>query len=95
MAVTALPEAATDTGDLSVWPASTTRLPQGDLAVGGLSLTEAAEWFSTPVHLLDEGEVRRRCRTCRDVFPDTEVLYAAKAFLSRSRPPSAPKPFST
>ncbi|MCK8678334.1 diaminopimelate decarboxylase [Streptomyces lichenis] len=84
MTVTALPEAATGTGDLSVWPASTTRLAQGDLAVGGVSLAEAAERFSTPVYLLDEGEVRRRCRTYRDVFPDTEVLYAAKAFLSRA-----------
>ncbi|WP_411073035.1 diaminopimelate decarboxylase [Streptomyces sp. cmx-4-25] len=68
--------------DLSVWPASTRRLPHGDLAVGGVSLAEAAERFATPVYVLDEGEVRDRCRIYRDAFPDADVLYAAKAFLS-------------
>ncbi|MFB7176316.1 diaminopimelate decarboxylase [Streptomyces sp. NPDC056257] len=79
-----LSEIPAPTGELSVWPASTTRLPHGDLAVGGVSLTEVAERFDTPVYVLDEGEVRGRCRTYRDAFPDAEVLYAAKAFLSRA-----------
>ncbi|MEU9144156.1 diaminopimelate decarboxylase [Streptomyces sp. NPDC048349] len=70
--------------DLSVWPASATRLPHGGLAVGGVSLAEVAERFDTPVYLLDEGEVRERARTYRDAFPGTEVLYAAKAFLCRA-----------
>ncbi|MFD3778814.1 diaminopimelate decarboxylase [Streptomyces sp. NPDC058612] len=70
--------------DLSVWPASTTRLPDGDLAVGGVSLSELADRFDTPAYVLDEAEVRGRCRTYRDAFPDTDVLYAAKAFLSRA-----------
>ncbi|MGP3684363.1 diaminopimelate decarboxylase [Streptomyces sp. IBSNAI002] len=70
--------------DLSIWPASTTRLPHGGLAVGGVSLTEAAERFETPVYVLDEGEVRGRCRAYREAFPDADVLYAAKAFLSRA-----------
>ncbi|MFG2874363.1 diaminopimelate decarboxylase [Streptomyces sp. NPDC048337] len=70
--------------DLSVWPASTARLPHGGLAVGGVPLTELAERFDTPVYVLDEGEVRARCRTYRDAFPDADVLYAAKAFLSRA-----------
>ncbi|MEU6314307.1 diaminopimelate decarboxylase [Streptomyces sp. NPDC047014] len=72
------------TRDLSVWPASTTRLPHGGLAVGGVDLADVAERFDTPVYVLDEGEVRERCRTYRDAFPDGEVLYAAKAFLSRA-----------
>ncbi|MEV7441763.1 diaminopimelate decarboxylase [Streptomyces sp. NPDC091204] len=79
-----LSEIPAPAGELSVWPASTTRLPHGDLAVGGVSLTEVAERFDTPVYVLDEGEVRGRCRTYRDAFPDAEVLYAAKAFLSRA-----------
>ncbi|MFE7775301.1 diaminopimelate decarboxylase [Streptomyces sp. NPDC057445] len=69
---------------MSVWPASTTPLPHGGLAVGGVSMAEAADRFGTPVYVLDEGEVRERCRTYRDAFPDGEVLYAAKAFLSRA-----------
>ncbi|MCS0636780.1 diaminopimelate decarboxylase [Streptomyces sp. LP05-1] len=71
-------------GDLSHWPASTTRLPAGGLAVAGVPLTELAERFGTPAYVLDEGEVRARCRRYREAFPDGEVLYAAKAFLSRA-----------
>ncbi|MFE7274501.1 diaminopimelate decarboxylase [Streptomyces sp. NPDC057623] len=69
---------------LSVWPTSTTEPRHGDLAVGGVSLAEVADRFGTPVYVLDEAEVRDRCRTYRDAFPDTEILYAAKAFLCRA-----------
>ncbi|MEU8693816.1 diaminopimelate decarboxylase [Streptomyces sp. NPDC048665] len=74
----------TITTDLSVWPASTAELRPGDLAVGGVSLAEVADRFGTPVYVLDEAEVRDRCRTYRDTFPDAEILYAAKAFLCRA-----------
>ncbi|MFJ5806461.1 diaminopimelate decarboxylase [Streptomyces sp. NPDC093093] len=84
MTIAVLPEVAPRTDDLSIWPASTTRLPHGGLAVGGVSLAELAERFDTPAYVLDEGEVRERCRTYRDAFPEAEVLYAAKAFLSRA-----------
>ncbi|MER6197220.1 diaminopimelate decarboxylase [Streptomyces sp. NPDC001586] len=84
MTTVALSEIPASAGELSVWPASTTRLPHGDLAVGGVSLAEVAERFDTPAYVLDEGEVRGRCRTYRDAFPDADVLYAAKAFLSRA-----------
>ncbi|MGW0508075.1 diaminopimelate decarboxylase [Streptomyces olivaceoviridis] len=70
--------------DLSVWPASTTESGPGHLAVGGVRLAELADRFGTPVYVLDEAEVRHRCRTYRDAFPDAEVLYAAKAFLCRA-----------
>ncbi|MFF3018535.1 diaminopimelate decarboxylase [Streptomyces sp. NPDC057939] len=86
MTIAALPEVAPSPGhdDLSIWPASTTRLPHGGLSVGGVSLADLAERFDTPVYVLDEGEVRTRCRTYRDAFPEADVLYAAKAFLSRA-----------
>ncbi|MCC0093888.1 diaminopimelate decarboxylase [Streptomyces flavotricini] len=85
MTTVTVSEIASDSADeLSVWPASTTRLPHGGLAVGGVPLTEIADRFDTPAYVLDEGEVRARCRTYRDAFPDAEVLYAAKAFLSRA-----------
>src|SRR5690242_19515406 len=70
--------------ELSVWPASTTRLPRGGPAVAGVPLPEIADRSHTPAYVLDEGEVRARCRTYRDAFPHAEVLYAAKAFLSRA-----------
>ncbi|MEU9237028.1 diaminopimelate decarboxylase [Streptomyces subrutilus] len=84
MTTVLLREVRAGADDLSVWPASTTRLAHGGLAVGGVSLAEAAERFDTPVYVLDEGEVRGRCRTYRNAFPGTDVLYAAKAFLSRA-----------
>ncbi|MFE6845438.1 diaminopimelate decarboxylase [Streptomyces sp. NPDC057686] len=84
MTTATLSEIAAGADELSVWPASTTRLPHGGIAVGGVSLTEIADRFDTPAYVLDEGEVRARCRTYREAFPDAEVLYAAKAFLSRA-----------
>ncbi|MFD7561406.1 diaminopimelate decarboxylase, partial [Streptomyces sp. NPDC059835] len=81
-AVMHTPEPGTD--GLSVWPRSTARTAHGGLAVGGVELADVAQRFGTPVYVLDEGEVRERCRTYRDAFPEAEVLYAAKAFLSRA-----------
>ncbi|MFE3169638.1 diaminopimelate decarboxylase [Streptomyces sp. NPDC059224] len=78
------PVLTTTPADLSVWPASTTEPRPGDLAVGGVPLAEVADRFGTPVYVLDEDEVRERCRTYRHAFPDAEVLYAAKAFLCRA-----------
>ncbi|MFE5519569.1 diaminopimelate decarboxylase [Streptomyces virginiae] len=84
MTIASLCEIAARAGELSVWPASTTRLPHGDVAVGGVSLTEIADRFDTPAYVLDEGEVRERCRAYRAALPEADVLYAAKAFLSRA-----------
>lgn len=77
-------EIAAGADDLSVWPASTAPLPRGGLAVGGVALADVAERFDTPAYVLDEGEVRARCRAYQDAFPDADVVYAAKAFLSRT-----------
>ncbi|MFB4420030.1 diaminopimelate decarboxylase [Streptomyces sp. QL37] len=86
--VPAPPQAASvppeNAASLSVWPASARLSSRGDVAVGGVSLVEAAERFGTPVYLLDEGEVRDRCRAYARAFPDTDVVYAAKAFLCRA-----------
>ncbi|MEU0132210.1 diaminopimelate decarboxylase [Streptomyces sp. NPDC006289] len=84
MSAPVLTELPTGLDDLSVWPASAARLPDGNLSVGGVSLADVADRFDTPAYVLDEGEVRARCRTYRAAFPDAEVMYAAKAFLSRT-----------
>ncbi|MEV8628042.1 diaminopimelate decarboxylase [Streptomyces sp. NPDC051079] len=84
MTVTPLPPVAVPAGDLSVWPASTEERPHGGLSVGGVPLDELAESHGTPVYVLDEAEVRERCRTYRDAFPEADVHYAAKAFLCRA-----------
>ncbi|KOU42734.1 diaminopimelate decarboxylase [Streptomyces sp. WM6378] len=87
MSVTSLtPPALTpdDSEGLSVWPASARPAADGDLTVGGVSLKEAADRFGTPLYVLDEGEVRDRCRAYRTAFPQADVVYAAKAFLCRA-----------
>ncbi|MER5972951.1 diaminopimelate decarboxylase [Streptomyces sp. NPDC002055] len=73
-----------DAEDFAIWPASARSAADGDATVGGVSLAEAADRFGTPVYLLDEDEVRERCRTYRAAFPDADIVYAAKAFLSRA-----------
>ncbi|MFF0749430.1 diaminopimelate decarboxylase [Streptomyces sp. NPDC004267] len=87
MTVTALPPFTAPRpadGPASVWPASTVERPHGRLEVGGVALDEIAEGHGTPVYVLDEDEVRARCRAYRDAFPEADVHYAAKAFLCRA-----------
>jgi diaminopimelate decarboxylase len=80
---TAAPLSA-DADALSVWPASARPAATGDVTVSGVSLAEAADRFGTPLYVLDEQEVRDRCRTYRAAFPEADVVYAAKAFLCRA-----------
>jgi diaminopimelate decarboxylase len=78
------PAPVPDGGPLSIWPASATPAPDGDVTVSGVSLTEAADRFGTPLYVLDEAELRDRCRRYTAAFPDADVVYAAKAFLCRA-----------
>ncbi|MGW2014210.1 diaminopimelate decarboxylase [Streptomyces sp. NPDC001927] len=73
-----------ETDGLSIWPRSTRPEHDGDVSVAGVSLAETAARFGTPVYVLDEDEVRERCRTYRTAFPEADVVYAAKAFLCRA-----------
>ncbi|MFG2617210.1 diaminopimelate decarboxylase [Streptomyces sp. NPDC048507] len=84
MSVTFATAPATAADGLGVWPSSARPAPGGDVTVAGVSLAEAADRFGTPLYVLDEGEVRDRCRAYRAAFPDADVVYAAKAFLCRA-----------
>jgi diaminopimelate decarboxylase len=52
--------------------------------VGGVALTEVAQRFGTPCHVLDEQDVRQRCQQFRAAFGDGAVAYAARALACRS-----------
>ncbi len=67
-----------------VWPASTRRCADGDLVVGGVSMTRLAATHGTPAYVLDEAEVRTACRAYRTALPDVEISYASKALLTRA-----------
>ncbi|MFD0821474.1 diaminopimelate decarboxylase, partial [Micromonospora zhanjiangensis] len=56
----------------------------GALTVAGLDVRELARRYGTPAYVLDEDDLRARCRDFRAAFPDEDVYYAGKAFLCRA-----------
>jgi len=73
-------------GDLRprIWPLTACALAGGEISVGGVSLAEIAARYGTPAYVLDEADVRQRCRGYREAFGDAEIAYAGKAFLCRA-----------
>jgi diaminopimelate decarboxylase len=67
-----------------VWPAGALTGDNGDLIVGGVSMTKVAATFGTPSYVIDEADFRARCRRYRRVLPDMEISYAGKALLTRA-----------
>ncbi|GAB2963415.1 diaminopimelate decarboxylase [Micromonospora polyrhachis] len=67
-----------------LWPRSVARDADGALTVGDLGVRELAERFDTPAYVLDEEDLRARCREFRAAFPDEDIYYAGKAFLCRA-----------
>ena len=70
--------------DTDLWPRTARLEAGGDILVGGLRLSALAARYGTPAYILDEADVRARCRTYADALPGAEVAYAAKAFLCRA-----------
>ncbi|MEU8420425.1 diaminopimelate decarboxylase [Micromonospora sp. NPDC048835] len=68
----------------TLWPRSVTRGADGAVAVAGLSVRDIAAEFGTPVYVLDEDDLRSRCRDFRAAFPTEDIFYAGKAFLCRA-----------
>jgi diaminopimelate decarboxylase len=66
-----------------IWPGGATSGP-GGLRVAGVSVSELAARFGTPAYVLDEDEVRRRCRAYRTALPEVEVAYAGKSLMCRA-----------
>jgi diaminopimelate decarboxylase len=67
-----------------LWPHTTRLEADGDISVGGLPLSVLAARYGTPAYILDEADVRARCRAYADALPGAEIAYAAKAFLCRA-----------
>ncbi len=61
---------------------------KGHLILGGCDVVELAAEFGTPLYVFDETTLRQACEDYRSefsrVYPDTLVIYAAKAFLNRA-----------
>ncbi|MEV4542763.1 diaminopimelate decarboxylase [Micromonospora echinaurantiaca] len=67
-----------------LWPRNVARGADGALTVAGLAVRDLAAEFGTPAYVLDEDDLRSRCRDFRAAFPDVDVYYAGKAFLCRA-----------
>ncbi|WP_049155098.1 diaminopimelate decarboxylase [Corynebacterium aurimucosum] len=67
-----------------VWPRNAARGSDGVVSIGGVSLTELAEEYGTPLYVFDEQDFRSRCRDMAQAFggPD-HVHYASKAFITK------------
>ncbi|WP_412544245.1 diaminopimelate decarboxylase [Longispora sp. K20-0274] len=66
-----------------IWPVDTTPGIRGEIAVGGVPLTDIADRFGTPAYVLDEADVRHRCAAYDRAFGAGNVVYAAKALACR------------
>ncbi|CAM3972585.1 diaminopimelate decarboxylase [Smaragdicoccus niigatensis] len=68
----------------NVWPRNARRRESGELEVAGVSVTDLAAKYGTPLFVIDEDDFRSRCREIASAFGDPKkVHYASKAFLCR------------
>jgi diaminopimelate decarboxylase len=69
-----------------LWPVTTERNAEGELTIGGVSMTALVTEFGTPLYVYDERTLRTRVAravTAFDsVYPNARVVYAGKALLS-------------
>ncbi|WIM95637.1 diaminopimelate decarboxylase [Actinoplanes oblitus] len=67
-----------------LWPRTVTRTDAGALQVGGVQVAELAAGYGTPAYLLDEDDLRGRCREFAAAFAGADVYYAGKSFLCKA-----------
>ena len=67
-----------------LWPATAARRGDGVLTVGGIDVCTLAAEYGTPAYVLDEADLRARCRAYRQAFDGADVFYAGKAFLCKA-----------
>jgi diaminopimelate decarboxylase len=62
------------------------RNKEGNLSVSGCDCIELAKKYGTPLYIMDEGEIRKRCQDIRKNHIDKYkgfAVYASKAFLNK------------
>jgi len=66
----------------NVWPDNLIRADDGVVSIAGVSVTDLAAEYGTPLFVIDEDDFRSRCRHIAAAFGGgANVRYAAKAFL--------------
>lgn len=66
----------------SPWPLTAQMDGRSLIAVGGIDLVDLADEFGTPLWIVDEADLRSRCRTYQAAFPGVDVAYASKAWCT-------------
>lgn len=64
------------------WPLTAVRDDHGVLTIGGVPLPALAAAHDTPLWVVDEEDLRTRCRAYVAGFPGVEVTYASKAWCT-------------
>ncbi len=67
-----------------LWPRTVRRAEAGALEIGGVSVLDLAAEHGTPAYLLDEDDLRSRCRDFAAAFAGADVYYAGKSFLCKA-----------
>jgi diaminopimelate decarboxylase len=77
-----------DLHKLPLFPLTTKVGSHGHLHIGGCDCVELTNKFGTPLYVFDEDTIRSMCHEFKTEFtgryPDTVILYAAKASLNRA-----------
>ena len=70
----------------NVFPETAQVNQQGRLVIGGCDTLDLVAQYGTPLYVLDEATLRSRCRRFAQEFqqryPNTQVLYASKAYIN-------------
>ncbi len=64
------------------WPLTAERDDAGVLTIAGVAATDLAREHGTPLWVVDEADLRERCRRYREGFPGVDVAYASKAWCT-------------
>jgi diaminopimelate decarboxylase len=67
-----------------LWARTVRRGDDGALTVAGRSVLDLAAEYGTPAYVLDEEDLRSRCRDFTAAFTDADVYYAGKSFLCKA-----------
>jgi diaminopimelate decarboxylase len=74
--------------NLSLFPSGSSVNSLGHLVIGGCDSVQLAAEYGTPLYIFDETALREKCREFKTEFnkyyPETNVVYASKAFINKS-----------
>ena len=76
-----------NTVNQSIMPLTTRVNESNHLEIGGCDTVELVKKYGSPLYVYDEEGIRTCCRQYKEAFssyPDISILYASKAFMTRT-----------